>query len=75
MTSLHSVHVRAAPLPRARIFISMAKSIRSKRRQRVLAVRREKYKIVERKKCWDHQLKRQLDKKEEMDVQKLEGEY
>ena len=53
----------------------MAKSIRSKRRQRVLAIRREKYKKVEVKKCWDHHLKKQLDKTEEMDVQKLQGEY
>ena len=45
----------------------MAKSIRSKRRQRVLAVRREKYRAVERKKCWDHHLRRQREKTEDMD--------
>lgn len=45
----------------------MAKSIRSKRRQRVLAARREKYRAVERKKCWDHHLRRQREKTEDMD--------
>ena len=45
----------------------MGKSIRSKRRQRVLAVRREKYREVERKKCWEHHLRRQREKVEEMD--------
>lgn len=45
----------------------MAKSVRSKRRQRVLAVRREKYRTIERRKCWDHHLKRQREKTEKMD--------
>lgn len=40
----------------------MGKSIRSKRRQRVLSVRREKYRELERKKCWDHQLRRKAEK-------------
>ena len=51
----------------------MAKSIRSKRRQRVLAVRREKYRAVERKKCWDHQLKRQREKEDMDSVEAVQG--
>eukprot|EP00731_Ephydatia_muelleri_P037919 Em0598g6a len=36
----------------------MAKGIRSKRRQRVLAVRRQKYRELGVKKCWEHQTRR-----------------
>ena len=32
-----------------------------------MAVRREKYRAVERKKCWEHQLRRQREKIEDMD--------
>lgn len=43
----------------------MAKGIRSKQRQRVLAVRRLKYKQLEVKKCWEHQTKRANEGKQE----------
>ena len=33
-----------------------------------MAVRREKYRGVERKKCWDHHLRRQREKTEDMDA-------
>lgn len=32
-----------------------------------MSVRREKYRAVERKKCWDHHLTRQREKTEDMD--------
>lgn len=54
---------------------SMAKSIRSKRRQRVLAIRRQKYREIERKKCWEHQLRRQAEKTVEMvELPEIEAE-
>ncbi len=53
---------------------AMAKSIRSKRRQRVLAVRRKKYQEIERKKCWEHQARVQAEKSVEM-VDEESGEH
>lgn len=50
----------------------MAKSIRSKRRQKVLAVRREKYREREKKKLWEKHLAIQAQRTVEMD--EVEGE-
>jgi len=50
----------------------MGKSIRSKRRQRVLAVRRQKYREIEKQKCWKHHLSIQAEKAVEM--AEVEGE-
>ena len=50
----------------------MAKSLRSKRKQKVKAVRREKYRKVEVKKCWDKHLALQAEKKQDMEVE-VEG--
>lgn len=51
----------------------MAKSIRSKRRQKVLSVRREKYRAREKKKLWEKQLAIQAQKTVEM--ADVEGEH
>ena len=51
--------------------IIMAKSVRSKRRQRVLSRRREKYRQVERKKFWEQ--KRVIEAEKEADMR--EGVY
>ena len=45
----------------------MAKSIRSKRRQKVLAVRREKYREREKKKLWEKHLTIQAQRTVEME--------
>lgn len=44
----------------------MAKSIRSKRKQKVKAVRREKYREREKKKLWEKHLAIQAQRTEEM---------
>ncbi len=44
----------------------MAKSLRSKRKQKVKAVRREKYRKIEAKKCWDKHFRLEAEKNEEM---------
>lgn len=51
----------------------MAKSIRSKRRQKVLSVRREKYRAREKKKLWEKQLAIQAQRTVEM--ADVEGEH
>lgn len=50
----------------------MAKSLRSKRKQKVKAVRREKYRKIEGKKCWDKHLALQAEK-EDMLTETNEG--
>ena len=47
----------------------MAKSLRSKRKQKVKRLRREKYREVERKKCWAKHLALQAGKNEDMVVE------
>ena len=49
-----------------RILYRMAKSLRSKRKQKIKRVRREKYGKVEAKKCWDKHLAIQAEKTEDM---------
>lgn len=44
----------------------MGKSLRSKRKQKVKALRREKYREVERKKCWEKHLALEAEKSEDM---------
>ena len=51
----------------------MAKSLRSKRKQKVKAVKREKYRQIDRKKCWEKHLALQAQKDEDKMVS--EGEY
>lgn len=58
-----AVHVMFTP---THVLAKMGKSIRSKRRQRVLAVRRQKYRDIERQKCWEHHLSRQAERAIEM---------
>lgn len=45
----------------------MAKSVRSKRRQKVLAIRREKYREREKKKLWEKHLAIQAQRTVDMD--------
>ena len=67
MLAFHSrdctVHVMFTP---THVLAKMGKSIRSKRRQRVLAVRRQKYRDIERQKCWEYYLSRQAERAIEM---------
>lgn len=51
----------------------MAKSLRSKRKQKVKAARREKYRKIEGKKCWDKHLALQAEKQEDMLTEASEG--
>lgn len=52
----------------------MAKSLRSKRKQKVKAVRREKYRKIEGVKCWDKHLAIQAEKNEDnMDTESKGG--
>jgi hypothetical protein len=51
----------------------MAKSLRSKRKQKIKAVRREKYRKVERKKCWDKHSALQAEKEEDMVTEAIKG--
>lgn len=51
----------------------MAKSLRSKRKQKVKAGRREKYRKIEGKKCWDKHLALQAEKQEDMTIEASEG--
>ena len=43
----------------------MAKSLRSKRRQKILGIRRKKYKERELKKCWAKHLSKQKEEQED----------
>lgn len=53
--------------------VAMAKSLRSKRKQKVKAVRREKYRKIEGKKCWEKHLALQAEKNENMLTEASEG--
>ena len=44
----------------------MAKSLRSKRKQKIKAIRRAKYGEIERKKCWEKHEALQTEKSEDM---------
>lgn len=57
----------------SRGIISMAKSLRSKRKQKVKAVRREKYRKIEGKKCWEKHLALQAEKNEDMSTEASVG--
>ena len=61
-----AVHVIDVTFTPTHVLAKMGKSIRSKRRQRVLAVRRQKYRDIERQKCWEHYLSRQAERAIEM---------